>query len=568
MRKWITNGLLVGAITLVVGATVSLVMPSGGSGLALAGGTVGAIAATVLSRRQDQQAKTEILQELRRLAKTVDELQSQITHAPDLDSLQASFKQLQAQVELACQSSQVTTETITELRQVFENLSPLATKRLSRPRSTTSQLTHGEGTGNLDVLQWLAKRHVQVIGHRQPGDADQVYDRLALYLGERYPSLSTLLKKIKISLQTGGRFRLNLLDKPQVDVANCTQFCRMLKDDSFLSYYYYSPADKLIQAAPQRNFTNFFNGDWFERFVYLKVCSLLKANGLQYQCLVNPDIILANTNKFGLDLFFLIDQQPLWLECKTGQDYTAFLERYASHRKAIGIPKERAFVVILDITEAQTIDLTNLWDLTVVNRDNFLEVISQNLNLVLPEELTLVNYGVGGDHNFDKAVIAPGKLATFLRKQNLRPLPEDRPVVIQELIKLFQDDITVPTTLTEVKAILGDRLQHYQDMSNLKLHQILKAIAQGGCLLDQAGEVITLFNLPVSRLVSLDPSEIEYRCYLSYVATILEADSEYFYSPEKTKEFLLVVGINTITETQLSELISRGTSLLERQRIT
>lgn len=580
MRKWITNGLLVGAMTLIVGATVSLVIPSGGSGIALAGGTVGAIAAAFLSKRQETQAKAEILQEVRRVAKAVDEIESQISHSSDLTTL-ATFKdqiqQLQDQIIISQQSQQITSDNLTQLQQLVTNLSE--TNQRSAlvnlpPYKTTPKPPHFTlNSPKLEpaplppqplqisgLLAWLNQRHVQVTTYRQPTEVDIVFDRLAMFLGERYGSLAPLLKKIKVSLQTGSRFRLSLSDRTQTDITNCTQFCRMLKDDSFLAYYYYSPLDKVIQAAPQRTFTNFFNGDWFERFVHRKVCDLLTANGISYQCLINPDVVLANTNKFGLDLLFLMEQEPLWIECKTGQDYTAFLEKYSNHRKALGVAKERSFLVILDISESQTIDLTNLWDITVVNWDNFLWQISQHLDLRLPPELeTRTNssldyhrstngfssakgYEDAGDQGNNQMLQIPaGKLATFLRRQNLRPLPEDRPIIIGELINLFSS-LTAPITLTEVKAVLAPRLHNHGEISNVKLHQVLKAIAQSSCLQDQEGEIISSFNLPVIQLISTDPQILEQRCLLSYANTILAFEPNYFHTPEQIEEFETTVG--------------------------
>ncbi len=592
MRKWITNGLLVGAMTLIVGATMSLVMPSGGSGIALAGGTVGAIAAAFLSKRQENQSKAEILQEVRRVAKAVDEIESQINQGSEVETLatfQDQIQQLQSQIIISQQSQQITADTISQLQQLLTQLSetqqrwrdptlessPLISFPTHRttprppnftanspksdfPRSEEAVSTPPQVPQISELLNWLSHNQVQVTTYRQPAEVDVVFDRLALFLGERYGSLAPLLKKIKVAIQTGSRFRLSLADRTQTDIANCTQFCRMLKDDSFLSYYYYSPLDKVIQAAPQRTFTNFFNGDWFERFVYRKVSDLLTANDWQYEYLINPDVVLPNTNKFGLDLLFLAEQEPLWIECKTGQDYTAFLERYSNHRKSLGITKERSFLVILDISESQTIDLTNLWDITVVNRDNFLNQISANLNLILPSALelkphNLVDYpklflgvtNLSANPNANREAssfdIPPGKLLTFLRRQNLRPLPEERPQIIEELIKLISE-LTAPLTLTEIKALLAHRLQHNPEISNVKLHQVLKAIAQSGSLQNEAGETISSFNLPVTQLVSVDVETIEKRCILSYASTILAFEPNYFQKPEQIKEFESVVG--------------------------
>ena len=233
------------------------------------------------------------------------------------------------------------------------------------------------------VADWLATRNMTVKNHRRQESTDPIFVQLSTFLGERFESLRRVHDQIRRNLSTGGKFTVNLSSRSQEDIANATQFCALLHRYAFLSSYRYEKYAKTIYAAPQRagSVINFFTGGWFERFIFLKVCAFLSQNELEHVFLVNPQVSLPNEDDFELDLLFLVRNEPLWIECKTG-NYQAYVARYSDMRPMLTLPKECSILVILGIPDELTLQLTDLYDITVTNERNFLAQVAAALDPV------------------------------------------------------------------------------------------------------------------------------------------------------------------------------------------
>jgi hypothetical protein len=100
---------------------------------------------------------------------------------------------------------------------------------------------------------------------------------------------------------------------------------------------------------------------------------LLRQKKQFYKSILNPQIVLQNGEDFELDILFLVNNQPFWIECKTG-DYQNHVTKYSKMRSVLSIPKESSLLVILGIREQLTQDLTSLHDIHVANENNFLAI--------------------------------------------------------------------------------------------------------------------------------------------------------------------------------------------------
>lgn len=90
------------------------------------------------------------------------------------------------------------------------------------------------------ILQpFLNSRGIQIKALRAEDASDKVIDRLSLYLGERYDTLSGLHRKIKAAMQEGKRVNELLTDRPQQDINTLRQFCTLLHEVAFLEEYRY-----------------------------------------------------------------------------------------------------------------------------------------------------------------------------------------------------------------------------------------------------------------------------------------------------------------------------------------
>ncbi len=229
------------------------------------------------------------------------------------------------------------------------------------------------------IIEWMATRSFVVENYRESQDNDPIYDRISLALAKQYDVLKPLHRLIKIHQQDGKEIYLNLAKKTPQEISTVTNFCTLLYNNSFLDNYRYISGRKLIRATTQSNpnMINFFTGDWFERYVFYQVNELLVGNGIEFSFLKSSRGTYANGQDFELDLIFFISGKPLWIECKSGQKYNSFLQKYSKYRKLMQIPKEQAFFIVADLSEEQAINYTNLWDITVVNIHNFVEVIGK-----------------------------------------------------------------------------------------------------------------------------------------------------------------------------------------------
>jgi Domain of unknown function (DUF1887) len=256
----------------------------------------------------------------------------------------------------------------------------------------------------------------------------------------------------------GGSFTFKLSNKSKEEIDNCTRFCQLLDNHSFLIDYRYSSKTKTITATPQTNnkFPNFLTGGWFEWFVYSKVCNLLESHKITYEVLMNVKGNFNNGNDYELDLLFLVDNRPLWLECKTGE-CNAFFKQYGQYRKTLGIPKERTFLIGLELSDSKTVESTAIWDITVANLNTFLQQIEKTLNLSRdrenPPTFELSNYQKSQPNNQNlessncqknqpNDEISEQKSNTafkILKKKSLRPSPECRRQVIEQIVKLFAE---------------------------------------------------------------------------------------------------------------------------------
>ncbi|MBP0017629.1 MAG: hypothetical protein J7647_08730 [Cyanobacteria bacterium SBLK] len=230
------------------------------------------------------------------------------------------------------------------------------------------------------AIAWLKDRNIEVKNYHKPAPDDRVFNYVALLLGRKYDLVKYLYLKIKRNHHENQSFSLNLSSHPPQEIGACTQFAKTLFERAFLKEYRYHRNNKTIYAntIKEGSIKRFFDGNWFERFIKLEIVEILATQAVQYQLLVNSQIVLATGEDFELDMLFLIEGEPLWIECKTG-DYQTHIEKYSKFRGTLGISPDRALLVILDLKDELTDSLTSLYGLRVLNQNNLLSFISDSI---------------------------------------------------------------------------------------------------------------------------------------------------------------------------------------------
>ncbi|WP_038043636.1 DUF1887 family protein [Thermus tengchongensis] len=231
------------------------------------------------------------------------------------------------------------------------------------------------------VEEWLKGLGIQVVKKPQEEEEkEKVLTRLALFLGDRYPSLEKLYERLKQSLSTKRQFELSLSEASQEEIANSTQFCTMLKQYALLTSYHYKSEERRIRAKASTEgwVQNFLTGGWLERYVAEKVRKFLRSKNLPHEVAVGYQVALPNGDAMELDVLVRVGERVYWFETKTG-DFQAHIAKYAGLKKVLGLSARESFLVLLGMDKTRAKELSALHGLTVVNQANFLEVFQEVL---------------------------------------------------------------------------------------------------------------------------------------------------------------------------------------------
>ncbi len=570
---------------------------------ALIGGGAGALGSMLIMNQRAKQFKQRF-QQLRQEIESLRQVPSRSASNPEIfktldrlsQSMQADISQItqsqkQAQSQLQGEVGKLRKE-VNQLKEA-KRLDPLPSSlakpakqpgadlvkpqatleanAVSPPEAPPEAPAADPGLENVEeAINWLAARQIGLESCHQPDPAvDALFNRVALELGNRYSSLADLHKKMKQNAAKGTRFMLSLADRnqySQTDIKNCTQFCSHLHDASLLSFYRYDKTSKTIQAALHNrgDLTGFFMGKWFERFVYRKIADFLIAQNLPYKCLMNAKVKFANGDRYELDFLFLVESQPIWIECKTtvGQD-KGYLSRYSGHAELLGIPKSRALLVILEIEPAQALEWTSLWSMTVLTKDQLTQAFGEALaappvQSTQPEKSAVpmhtpvlrlvkraseppppVRAASAAINQPHRAINTMPQLSELFKKRMLQPYPGHRMTVIQALNQMFSEASYQPVSLKQLKENLAGRLKLSKPEV---LQDVLRAILRSGCFLGDDGKTISTSNEPIVELIVPDPNWLDSQCVECYAAVVLSADLSYFDQPQNRQIFQQVVG--------------------------
>lgn len=230
------------------------------------------------------------------------------------------------------------------------------------------------------ILTWFQQRQIQVTVNQKAMDTTGFFDEVAIQLGDHYDTLKIVSDKIK-QIQRKGytNVKLTLSKRSQKQVKAITRFCQELYDYSFVSKYFYQKQEKIVRLTLQTasNIVNFFNGEWMEWFVFMKLLEFFREKQVPSACLRSLSVTFPNEDAHELDVFFLVNNRfPLCIECKSGE-FRQHIEKYSTLRKRLNIDKTQFLLCVIGLSDEQTKGLSSMYDLTFVNEKNVLQHIDQ-----------------------------------------------------------------------------------------------------------------------------------------------------------------------------------------------
>ena len=232
------------------------------------------------------------------------------------------------------------------------------------------------------ILTWFQERQIQLDINHQAIDTTGFFDEVAMQLGDQYEVLKLVSDQIKYIQQKGStNAAIHLSKQSQKDIKLITQFCKELYDYSFVAKYFYQKQEKIIRLTLQTvpTIVTFFNGEWMEWFVFMKLLEFVRERQLSVACLRSLSVIFSNEDVHELDVFFLINNRiPVCIECKTGE-FRQHIEKYSTLRKRLKLEKTQFLLCVIGLSQEQTQGLSSMYDVTFVNEKNFLQHVEQLL---------------------------------------------------------------------------------------------------------------------------------------------------------------------------------------------
>ena len=421
-------------------------------------------------------------------------------------------------------------------------------------------------TSDNPVIKWMEERGVTFKGYNQDQTLvamNEENEKIGIFLGKNFAILESLYLTIKKNIYqkmikndpTVRPYKIYLPEQEK-EIKIWQEFCQMLNQSSFLSRLpLFDKTDEegkryiTIDVMYNQDHYEFLKGLWFEPYVYQTISDLIKNQGgeLEKDRNINIEFNVTDNNvlRGELDMLFLVNNEPLWIECKTGIPYDkySFLGKYTQIGQKLSIPKQRAFLVVWEMSDHQAENLTSRWGITVVNRNNFMAKITAALEGNLPANNQEV-----------KKIEMPKKI-------NINPLErlkevycystEYRRDILTNLIAIF-NQIKEPVILDDIKKQLLVQMPQVED---LHIYQVLKAVWKSGCLENQEGRIIRVFKEPVNHLKYDDVEILEQKCIAEYTRCVLINDEHFFDDGEHIEEFEKIIGGKLPEESAIKEIL-------------
>lgn len=229
------------------------------------------------------------------------------------------------------------------------------------------------------ILNWLKLKNINAKVNSDAMNTTGFFDEIAVALGNNYALLKIVSDTIKRRYRIGKNTAYIDLSRHQhKDIICIRKFCQELYDYAFVAKYFYNSNEKKIifHLHFASKIVSFFNGEWLEWFAFMKIIDLCQKKKWSYSCTRNMTINFESNNQYEIDVFFLINEKPLFIECKSGE-YREYIDKYSKLRKKLFIDKSRYLFLILETDSNKTEGLSTMFDMTFLNQDKLVDYVSK-----------------------------------------------------------------------------------------------------------------------------------------------------------------------------------------------
>ncbi len=230
------------------------------------------------------------------------------------------------------------------------------------------------------IEKWFRKLQIQTKINQNANNTTGFFDEIALLIGNNFHTLKFISDQIKYNQNKHYKnVNIDLSKKSKIEIKQIKLFCSKLYEYSFISRYYDEQKEEkirlILQTAPK--IRSFFNGDWMEWFIFMKLLELFQNQNLNASCIRSLQIKFKDGQTNELDIFSVIrDTIPICIECKSGE-FRGDIDKYLKLRKKLKLPQQQFIICAFGLTSDQTQGLSTMYDLTFTNEVNFIEHIEK-----------------------------------------------------------------------------------------------------------------------------------------------------------------------------------------------
>ena len=228
------------------------------------------------------------------------------------------------------------------------------------------------------IVDWFNIKKINVEINLDAVDTRGFFDEVAILLGNNFHILDKVLDQIRYIQRKGyDTVKILLENKTKEEIAIIKNFSQEVYDYSFVTRYFYDRKKNAVYLELQKatKIVNFFNGMWLEWYIYMMLLDFLKEKQISHKIIRDLKITYSNGEKHELDLFLLVNNTPICIECKIGE-FRRDLDKYIKIKKHLKVDKEQFIICIVGLSKNQTDGFTNTYDITFTNQNNILEHIN------------------------------------------------------------------------------------------------------------------------------------------------------------------------------------------------
>lgn len=220
------------------------------------------------------------------------------------------------------------------------------------------------------IVQWFEYKNCRAVVNESATDTSGFFDEVAIMLGDDYKLLKIVSDTIKRRLFKGyEKAYIDLTRHSEQQIETIKTFCKYLYNYTFVTRYFYDNKTKkvILNLQTATKIVNFFNGEWLEWYAMMKIATLCHNNNISFCCIRNMKIYPNFENShYEVDVFFLINNTPLFIECKSGE-YRGFIDKYSKLRQKLFINKQSFLMLISGVQQEQINGLNAMFDITFIN---------------------------------------------------------------------------------------------------------------------------------------------------------------------------------------------------------